>query len=36
MFFEEPKWLWLMLAALIPLLLHLINKGNKSVVNVGS
>lgn len=36
MLFEEPKWLWLILATLIPLLLHLVNKGNKSVVNVGS
>lgn len=36
MFFEEPKWLWLLLAAFIPLFLHLINRGKKSVVDVGS
>lgn len=36
MLFDNPKWLWLLLAALIPLLIHLINKGNRSVINVGS
>jgi len=36
MLFDNPKWLWLLLAALIPLLIHLIKKGNRSVINVGS
>lgn len=36
MLFDNPKWLWLLLAALLPLIIHLINKGNRSVVEVGS
>jgi len=36
MFFEDLKYLWLLAFALIPLIIHLINRGNRSIVNVGS
>lgn len=36
MLFDDLKYLWLLAVALIPLIIHLINRGNRSVLNVGS
>jgi len=36
MLFEDAKYLWLMLMAVVPLIIHFINRGDKSIVNIGS